>query len=631
MGKIFTLFLYLLASRFTVANAHTYYVSASGDDTQAGTSKATAWKTVNRVNSISLQPGDKVLFEAGSTFEGSIWLRGNSQGTPERPIVIGSYGHGTATINSGLSYGLYGYNMAGIELRNLRFTGSGRLSNVKSGVIFYLDSANTTLQHILLDSLEVSGYRSCGITIGSWNGQSGYDDVRIINSQVHDNGEAGISTYAEQLNAHHNWYVGNCKAYNNSGRAEITNTHTGNGIVLSGIDGALIEKCEAFNNGWLNANPNGGPVGIWGWCCNNLIIQDCESHHNHSGTAHDGGGFDLDGGCTNSILQYNYSHDNDGPGYLIAQYPDAPPLHDVTIRYNISTNDARRYNQGAIMLWSSGASGGIQRAAIYNNTVYLSAPTDGSAPKAVYVSSGDIGGTTLRNNLLQTEAGLTLVESATNYGVRLEGNCYWSSDAKFALRWNGETFASLDAWRTATTQEMLGNRVCGLNTNPQLAVSASSATAPAGGISLTAFRLPATSALVGAGLNLMSEFGQQPGSRDFYKNATPAQGVRGNIGADESVWVVQAAKSQTAYVPTWCTAYPTLTHDQVHVVVTGTQPAATTLHLYDLQGRLCRTQILPRTTSAEHNLVVSGLPAGRYVLHVIRGEQQTSQPVIVTQ
>lgn len=612
--------------------AHTYYLSAAGDDTRSGVTVAEAWRSIDKLNTITLRAGDRVLFEGGSTFGGSLCLRGRSQGTAEQPIVISSYGKGIATIHSGKSYGFYAHNTAGIELHRLNFVGAGRLSNTSSGVIFYLDSAATHLRHLVLDSVDVSGYQKAGISIGSWEGHSGYRDVRLTNCRSHENGESGITSYAQELGAHHNWYIGRCTAFNNSGRADITHTHTGNGIVVSGIDGALIEKCEAYNNGWLNANPSGGPVGIWGWCCNNLVIQECESHHNRSGIAHDGGGFDLDGGCTNSVLQYNYSHDNDGPGYLLAQYYGAPPLHDVTIRYNISTNDARRYNQGAIMLWSSGDNGGIQRASIHNNTVYVSSPGNGSIPKAVYISSDGISGITLRNNVFQTEAGLPLIDSATPYGVRLEGNCYWSSGAPFTIRWQNESFSTLTSWRTKTAQEMIGTRICGLNANPQLALSNTTSDSEAASTtpSIAAFRLSVTSALIGAGLNLMKEFGQHPGLRDFYKNATPTQDQRGNIGADEGVAVVQASANQHVAAPAWCTAYPTLAHDFVRVLITGTLPASATLQLYDMQGRLCRTQVLSRAAAIEHTLPLDDLPAGRYILRVTRGEQHTSQSLLIT-
>src|SRR5262249_5041856 len=43
----------------------TYYVSPSGSDSNPGTSPASAWRTVSRVNRADLSPGDAVLFQGG--------------------------------------------------------------------------------------------------------------------------------------------------------------------------------------------------------------------------------------------------------------------------------------------------------------------------------------------------------------------------------------------------------------------------------------------------------------------------------------------------------------------------------------------------------------------------------------
>ncbi|UOQ77692.1 right-handed parallel beta-helix repeat-containing protein [Hymenobacter sp. 5516J-16] len=521
------------------ARASTYYISPAGNDGAAGTTATTAWQTLARVNVARFQPGDRILFQAGATFTGSLWLQ--SAGSVAAPLVVSSYGRGVATINSGTDYGFYAPDVAGIELRRLRFVGSGRLTNTNSGVIFTTAVPNARLRHLVLDSLDVSGYLKAGIILGSSSPSSGYDDVRITNCQAHANGEAGISSYSyyPQL-SHNNWYVSNCRAYDNSGRQDVTTTHTGNGIVLAGIDGVVVERCEAYNNGWLNSNPGGGPVGIWGWLCNNLVIQDCESHHNRSGLAHDGGGFDLDGGCTNSVLQYNYSHDNDGAGYLLAQFDGAPPMHDLTIRYNISENDARRYGQGAIMLWSSGANGGIQRAAIHNNTVYVTPATDNSQAKAFYLSSGGVSGITVRNNIFQTTTGVRQVQVLSTANLQFQGNCYWGGpDAPLSVAWGGATFTSLSSWQGATGQEMIGTRAVGLNQAPNFVSPGAGGTLNSTSSkrmqsSWDAYKLQAGSSVIGQGLDLVSEFNLWPGLRDFFGSATPAQGVAGNIGAVEA-------------------------------------------------------------------------------------------------
>ncbi|MBD2724666.1 right-handed parallel beta-helix repeat-containing protein [Hymenobacter armeniacus] len=509
------------------ARATTYYVSSSGYDSNVGTSAAQAWRTPARVNAATLQPGDRVLFEGGQTFSGSLRMRSN-QGTAAQPIVFRSYGTaGPAVIASGAEVGFYAHNAGGLELRNLTFRGAGIAASQASGVQFYNDSTNAHLQHLRFDSLDISGYQRVGLEVGSWNGTSGYDNVRITNSQFHANGESGLSSYAyfPEL-GHSDWYVGNCNAYDNPGRQELPNSATGNGIVVSGIDGVIVEHCTAYHNGWLNAR-GGGPAGIWGWDCNNLTIQYCESHHNEAGGRRDGGGFDLDGGCTNSVLQYNYSHDNDGPGYLLVQFDYARPMHDLVVRYNISKNDARQQDQGGILVYSEPWLGGIVNADIYNNTIILDRPANGSSPSAVYLLSGNISGFTVRNNILQADPGLCLVRTFTTTGVRFEGNDYWSPTGVMKFDWNTAQYSTLSAWRNASAQETLagGSRATGMSVAPGFVST---------GTGAQAFLLDATSPLLGQGLNLLTEFGLSPGPRDFYGLPTPAAAAPGNIGASEA-------------------------------------------------------------------------------------------------
>jgi hypothetical protein len=624
-------FLLFILSKSVSVKATDYYLNNTGNDDAAGTSPQQAWRTTARVNAAHLLPGDRVLLAGGQIFSGGFALSGTTQGTASQPIVFRSYGTGRAIIQSGDSFGFYGHNTAGIELRQLRFIGSGRLTNQKSGVTFYLDSADTHLQHLRLDSLDVAGYQQSGINVSSDNGESGYNDVRITNCQVHANGEAGLTSFQSWPVvglAHHKWYVGNCAAYDNSGRADVTSTHTGNGIVLSGIDGVIIEKCQAYHNGWLNANPSGGPVGIWGWACNNLVIQQCESHHNLSGTSKDGGGFDLDGGCTNSVMQYNYSHDNQGPGFLLAQFDEAPAMHDLTIRYNISENDARGFSQGAIQIWSSGANGGIVKADIYNNTVTLGQTADGSAPKAVYIMSGGIANISVRNNVLQTSPGLPAVRTVVTSNLRFEGNCYWTPGGALLVDWNGDTYATLDAWRSATTQETLiaGSQATGIYADPQLAGPApTTATAR-----LANYNPSPSSAIIGTGLPLATIFGINPGPLDFFGNPTPSAGQRGNIGASE-VRTVLAATPASAATTGWGQVYPTLARGELHVAADLGAERTVDVQLLDLFGRTCRTwklatnQVQPGSPS----LPLAGLATGRYVVILRSGARLLHQSLLI--
>lgn len=70
-----------------------YYVdSARGDDSFMGTSPQKAWKSVNKVNSAALNPGDSVLFKRGETWrEGYLHPK---SGNKTARVYYGSYGKG---------------------------------------------------------------------------------------------------------------------------------------------------------------------------------------------------------------------------------------------------------------------------------------------------------------------------------------------------------------------------------------------------------------------------------------------------------------------------------------------------------------------------------------------------------
>ncbi len=90
------LFQFLLASMMVFLtyslNATNYYVSSSGNDSNAGTSEGAPWKTLAKVNSFTPKPGDQILFKRGDEWSGSITV--NASGTSSSQIIYGAYGTG---------------------------------------------------------------------------------------------------------------------------------------------------------------------------------------------------------------------------------------------------------------------------------------------------------------------------------------------------------------------------------------------------------------------------------------------------------------------------------------------------------------------------------------------------------
>ena len=80
------------------ARGTTYYLDADGgDDSKAGTSSRTAWKSLARASRATFGPGDRILLKAGCTFTGHLGPQGS--GAKGKPIVIDKYGSGPRPID----------------------------------------------------------------------------------------------------------------------------------------------------------------------------------------------------------------------------------------------------------------------------------------------------------------------------------------------------------------------------------------------------------------------------------------------------------------------------------------------------------------------------------------------------
>jgi hypothetical protein len=521
----------------TPASATDYYVSVTGVDSRDGTSPATAWRTIQRVNNQRFAAGDRILFEAGQTFSGNLYFDGAERGTSAAPIVVSSYGAGRATIYAADGDGILLYQTAGYEITNLYVVGSGSTTNVGNGIFFDNDlPGDVLLPYVRIDRVDAVRFGESGILIGGDVGASGYKDVRITNVIASDNRMQGIFVYAAQPNVHQGVYIGTSQSFRNSGMAGLA-FNSGNGITVSGVDGGTIERCIAHDNGWLSDASN-GPIGIWTFHSTRVVIQYNESYANKTGGTKDGGGFSLDQSTSNSLLQYNYSHDNAGAGLLLAHKPDDLTHSGNVVRYNVSQNDARRNNYAAFHVW-----GRIRNAEVYNNTVYVKSSSTG-APRAVYIKNlsietHDVQHLHIRNNLFVTTSTVRLVEvTATQLDgavdLRFENNAYFSSGATPRYVWGATTHSSLAAWRLATGQEQLGAAAVGYEGDPMLEGPGS-----AGTIGdtmalnrLEAYRLRAGSPLIDRGLNLETRYGLDAGAHDFYDVATP-RGAGFDIGAQE--------------------------------------------------------------------------------------------------
>lgn len=90
-------FLILCTIIFLLPESHllakNYYVSNNGNDAADGLTKSTAWKTISKLNTITLSPGDSVFFQATGIWRETLSVKQGSSGTGKR-VYYGRYDSG---------------------------------------------------------------------------------------------------------------------------------------------------------------------------------------------------------------------------------------------------------------------------------------------------------------------------------------------------------------------------------------------------------------------------------------------------------------------------------------------------------------------------------------------------------
>jgi len=516
----------------TTRTAETFYVSATGSDSNDGLSTSTAWKTISKVDAAAYVSGDQILFHAGDAFSGSIAL---TAANAADHLTISAYGAGAASVLSGQSPCISLTNLSASTVSNLQCTGSGVSSNSAFGIVVVNSlPGNTRLAGPTIANNVVSGYGDDGIEVAGTNGTSGFDGITISSNQIHDvtGREADLSDDSACIRvisnpaypnptAHTNVTITSNIVYNCPGQAPASN-NTGSGILISSVTVATIAHNLVYHTGTLSATC-GGPNGIWAYSSANVDINFNETYDNETNLnagGCDGNGFDLDGGVTNSIVQYNYSHDNFGADFLVYAYHDStqPQWSGNTFRYNIGQNSARAF------LIANDDSLSMTSCYIYNNTLF--------DPVAIVGMNAHAPINCLfANNIFFTADSSGVAFNVPNpSSIRMVGNDYFGTGAWV---WSTVSYPSFTAWQSATGQEVLLGSQVGTTTDPQLVSPGEGPTTngynPA---ALNAYRLLPGSPMIGTGLDLRALYGIDVGTQDFFGSSIQNTSGNFNIGAD---------------------------------------------------------------------------------------------------
>lgn len=375
----------------TVREAKTFYVdSEGGNDQSAGTSEKEAWRTLGRIKEHNLfVPGDRILLKCGSVFRGE-QLAFQGMGSAEQPIEISSYGEGELPRlegNGEVENVISLYNQQYIHINSLEITNLDQKYNQN----FELNGSNNQEKALRAINVSIRDFGTAsdiriedcyihdinGNIKSKWNGgiffdvkaniQNGtltgvpskYDQILISGCTFERVDRSGIKLISSQWcnqwekndpGVPVNWYPSTNVVVRDNYMEKIG----GDGITVRDTDGALIEHNLVRDCRYQNTGYN---VGIWPFEAANTVLQYNEAYETHGTT--DGQGLDCDHASSNSVMQYNYSHNNEGGFMLImGGYPHT----GATVRYNISQNDRDKTFE-----FAQGCPKGTM---IYNNTIY---------------------------------------------------------------------------------------------------------------------------------------------------------------------------------------------------------------------------------------------------------------------
>ncbi len=173
---IFTLGLAAAAPAAVSAKATAYYVdSQHGSDARRGTTPRLAWRTLRRVSSAALHPGDRILLRRGGHWSGELAISANA--TADSPIRVSAYGRGPRPAltegDSGACVGLEGddIRVSGLTVRSCRWAGVA------------ISGRGDAIEHSFI------AHNVAGVYV-----RAGSDGARVMGNQIVDNDRMSVLT-----------------------------------------------------------------------------------------------------------------------------------------------------------------------------------------------------------------------------------------------------------------------------------------------------------------------------------------------------------------------------------------------------------------------------------------------------
>ncbi|MEN8157296.1 MAG: right-handed parallel beta-helix repeat-containing protein [Bacteroidota bacterium] len=413
-----------------------YYINSnSGDDANKGLSPSHPLKTLERIQSAELGPGDRILLASGQRFRGSLVLKDVS-GTVQHPVIVSSYTEEVSTamplINAtGYANAVVLENCSHVEVKNLALTADGggetgdtaatnsTESDMRCGVLVKI-TREGSFTGIRLENLAIKdifhenrGFERPEGEVRTANGTQRYGwGIRLIN-KVKNACLTKVEIRSCTIeNVSHTGIKLTSRTGGENGYGIQDFTISGNrvlsvggpGIQMSGVsNGYISENLVDGSGNHDDSRKWGRGSGLWTWGSRDIVIE--KNRFLNARGPGDSAGAHIDFNCSNVVLQYNFSANNAG-GFCEILGNN----HNCAYRYNVSVNDGHRIKgqDGAFQegktFWLSGYQGrGRKRSGPFNSYFYNNTIFTGSEMVSKFAVSHSASGVLIANNIFHIE------------------------------------------------------------------------------------------------------------------------------------------------------------------------------------------------------------------------------------
>jgi len=356
------------------AQAKTYYVSqSSGNDSWTGQAASPGgangpWKTLAKASTVDYVAGDRILLKCGDTWNEMLRPKGN--GTPEKPIIIGSYGEGNKPVIDREDYnqdriGIHLADQEGFKIVGIEF------ARCMTGIYAEYSAGSPTRRFIWIedcyfrDSLKYGDYKTypnprnigLGVCFFSWERANKIvlADITIKNCVFRRLASGVWTNSPDNFNK-------NASSIYNFGNMTMEDCLFEEGyqwqMGIRGVDGGLVRHCVTVDIGRIdNFLAWNGVAGAMFFRCKNWVFEDSEwGFISTGGGSWDGEAFDFEGNCNDNVMRNCLFHDTDGPCFLLCVYASDPhPNKGIRMERCVLNGKAMRPMRGVprCVIWNT--------------------------------------------------------------------------------------------------------------------------------------------------------------------------------------------------------------------------------------------------------------------------------------